>query len=596
MRAAITSVLLFCAALAFAVPYARAQQSQNTDWRYYGNDLLNRRYQNIDQINASNVSQLKPAWVFHTREIDGHESSEASPIEIDGTLFVSTGKDTVFALDAATGKQKWVYHASLAAPPDKLPICCGQDNRGVAYGDGMLFEAQLDDHVIALDADTGKKQWDTTIAKWQEGYSITMAPQFADGKVIVGISGGEYAIRGRVTALDAKTGKEVWKFYTTDPQTYAGDSWKNGGAPVWSNPSVDPDLGLVYITTGNASPDFDGSVREGKNLYSSSDVALDISTGKPKWNFQEVHHGLWDYDGPSPALLFTDHKDGQSKPALAHCTKGGQLFILNRTNGQPIFSVTEKRVPQNPAWQHAWPTQPYSSVEALTPTAFQGPPKGYGYNYQGYFTPPSTPPPVEQPGTEAGCEWPPYAFSPRTNYLYQGVRYEPTGFKGTNGPVKNENNAQKSTGSGFVRPLPGLHFWGYFGATDTTTGKVVWKHKLDEAPLTGPAIAGDLVFYGETSGKIHAADAKTGNILWTFDAPKNINLAGGADAPFSVYEVNGHEYVVSMFGGSAMERHLDQKSPVGDAVVAFALDGNASGVEGQSGKRNEGKTENQTKK
>ncbi len=453
-----------------------------------------------------------------------------------------------------------------------MPICCGQDNRGVAYGDGKIFLARLDANVVALDAKTGKQLWKASVAPWKKGYSITMAPQYVDGKVIVGMSGGEYAIHGHVTTFDADSGKVAWTFDTIKADTWAGSSGDNGGVPVWGNPSVDPQLGLVYITTGNASPDFNGSQREGTNLYANSDVALDVQTGKIEWYFQEVHHDLWDYDGPSPAMLFTVHRNGQATPALGHCTKSGQYFILDRRNGKPIFPVTETPVPQDPAWQHPWPTQPMSSVDALTPTALQDEPKGYGYNYQPYFTPANdNPMPVEQPGTEAGCEWPPQAFSPRTGYIYYGARYEPTGFLGKPGQIENANNTKKNTGSAFVRPLPGIDYWGYFGATDSSTGNIAWRKKLKEAPLTGPAVAGDLVFYGTTQGVVHAANAKTGHDLWTFDVPHKIRNGGGSAGAFSVYEVNGKEYVASVFGGSAMERHLNQTSPIGDVIVAFAL-------------------------
>ncbi len=558
------------AALALVAATSPATRSE-VDWAHYGNSLHNDRYQNLDQITPGSVGRLKPAWTFHTGDVKVKESFEASPIMVGGTLFVPTGTDKVFALDAATGRQSWMYKPKLLAPPSKLSVCCGLDNRGVAYGDGKIFLGRLDGVLVALDARTGKVDWQTRIADWKKGYSITMAPQFADGKVIVGVSGGEYAIEGRVTAVDASSGRTAWTFNTVKPDTWAGDSWKNGGVPVWGNPSIDPQLGLVYVVTGNASPDFNGSKRAGADLYSASDVALNLNTGKVRWAFQEVHHDIWDYDGPSPAMLFDVRTARGTVPALGHCGKGGQYFILDRRTGRPVFPVRERRVPAGPAWQHAWPTQPFSSVEPLTPIGVQNPPSGYGYDYKGYFTPPTNPDEVEQPGTEAGCEWPPAAFSPRTGYIYYGARYEPTGFLGHPGAVKSPNDTKKDTGSAFVRPIQGVDYWGYFGATDSRTGKIVWKHKLDQAPLTGAAVAGDLVFYGETNGKVHAADAQTGKVLWTFDTPKQVKGAGGADGAWSVYRANGREYVVSVFGGSAMERHLDEDSPVGDTVVAFAL-------------------------
>ncbi|MBC5801021.1 MAG: PQQ-binding-like beta-propeller repeat protein [Candidatus Eremiobacteraeota bacterium] len=567
----IAAALVIAVSAMAATAGTKATHTQDLNWRYYGNDLLNQRYQNVDEIDPSNVSRLQPAWVVHTGQIAGDESFEASPIEVDGTVYVPTGNDAVFALDASTGKQKWVYRPSDMPPLGKLAICCGHDNRGVAYGDGKIFLGRLDATLVALDAASGRKLWQATVAPWQKGYTITGAPQFAAGKVVIGISGGEYEIHGRVTAFDANSGKPAWRFDTIEASTWAGNSAKNGGVPAWGNPTVDPQLGLVYITTGNASPDFNGSHRAGNDLYASSDVALDLSSGKLRWYFQEVHHDIWDYDGPSPAILFTVNRNGRSIAALGHCAKSGQYFILDRRDGKPLFAVNETKVPQQPAWQHPSPTQPMSTVQALTPLGLQNEPKGYGYNYQPYFTPADYPMPVEQPGTEAGCEWPPTAFSPRTNDIYYGARYEPTGFRGKQSSIGHPGNTTKDTGSAFVRPLPGMKYWGYFGATNTRTGKIAWKTKLDEAPLTGPAVAGDLVFYGETDGKVHAADAETGKNLWTYDVPKQIKNAGGADGAFSVYERNGREYVVGVFGGSAMERHLDQKSPVGDAIVAFAL-------------------------
>lgn len=546
-------------------------EAADVDWRYYGNDLLNRRFQDVDQITPANVAKLKPAWVFHTGEIKMKESFEASPIIVDRTVYVSTGMNTVFALDAATGKKKWVYKPKFLAPPPKLPLCCGMNNRGVAYGDGKIFLARLDAVLVALDAKTGKEVWHAQVADWQRGYSMTIAPQFYDGKVIVGTSGGEYAIKGKVAAYDAATGKLAWKFDTIKPDTWAGNSSENGGVPVWGNPSVDPQLGLVYVGTGNASPDFNGSNRAGLNLYASSVVALDARTGQPRWHFQEIHHDIWDYDGPMPPMLFDMNVNGQTVPAVGHCTKGGQYFILDRRNGQPIYPVEEVPVPQEPAWQHPWPTQPMSAVEPLTPIGLQDPPQKYGYDYAPYFTPPTVVAKVMQPGTEAGCEWPPAAFSPRTGYIYYVARYEPTGFVGQPGPIKGPNNTEKDPGSAFDRPLSGIDYWGYFGATDTRTGRIAWKHKVGADPLTGPAVVGDLVFYGETDGTARAADARTGKILWTMNMPKAVKGAGGANGAWSAYQVDDREYVISVFGGSAPERHLNEPSPVGDAIVAFAL-------------------------
>lgn len=279
---------------ALALGSALAQSSaQNLDWPHYGNDLGNMRYQDTDQINPDNVSQLKPAWIFYTGVLDPSASLEASPIVIDGTMYVTTGHDDVYALDAATGEMKWAYHPKDDMPDlSKISICCGRDNRGVAYADGKVFLGRLDDVLVALDAVSGEVLWKTAVADWQEhSYAITMAPQVVDGKVIVAPSGGDFESRGFIAAYDAATGKEAWRFWIvptggeTGSETWAGDSWKSGAGNAWTTPAVDPDLGLVYFSTGNAGPDFNGKDRAGKNLYTASVVALDAATGALKWYF-----------------------------------------------------------------------------------------------------------------------------------------------------------------------------------------------------------------------------------------------------------------------------------------------------------------------
>ena len=202
------------------------------DWRRYGNDAANTRFQDVDQISPHNVSQLKPAWVFHTGVLDPKSSFESSPIVVNGTLYVTTGHDDVFALDATNGQKKWDYHALPDMPPlEKISLCCGRDNRGVTYGSGNVYLGRLDDNVVALDATTGAVRWKTAVVDWRDHYSITMAPQFVHGLVIVGVSGGEFLVRGQVIALNAATGSEVWRFYTTEPTTWAGDSWKTAAPP-----------------------------------------------------------------------------------------------------------------------------------------------------------------------------------------------------------------------------------------------------------------------------------------------------------------------------------------------------------------------------
>ena len=538
----------------------------NLDWSHYGNDLGNMRFLDADQINPTNVAQLKPAWVFHTGVLDKGASLEVSPIVVNGTMYATSGHDDVFALDAATGQQKWVYHAVPDMPPlSQLSICCGNVNRGIGFGNGKVFLGRLDAVLVALNATSGAVLWKTPVVDYHQGFSITMAPQYVNGLVIVGVAGGEFRVRGQVVAYEAETGRQAWRFFTTGPgPTWEGDSWKHGGAPVWQTPAVDTDLGLVYVSTGNAAPDINGQNREGQNLYTASVVALDLSTGAVKWYFQETHHDIWDYDSAQPPLLFSLNRDGKSVPALGHCSKNGNYYILDRRNGDPVYPVTEMPVPTKPDWQHPWPTQPVSSVEPLTPLKLLFPPPP-GTTGAPQYTPPQRHEVLIQPGDDGGCEFPPAAFSPRTHFVYYGTRYEPTlfrSFEGNTSPI----------GSTFEELVPGARPFGLFGATDTATGKIAWKVKVEQPAKSGLLVAGDLVFFGEGNGKFNGADARTGQILFTFDGT-TVKNGGGAQAAPIAYVVQGREFIVNAFGGNTADAANFPPNPVGDAIVAFALPG-----------------------
>lgn len=574
MRAGIAAIACAGMTLMFAVTagatgLTAAPAARSVNWRYYGNDLSNTRYQNLDQVSPGNVGKLRPAWIFHTGVLSPGVSFEASPIVINGVMYVSTGLDDVYALNATTGTELWGYHPEKQMPSlAKLSVCCGDDNRGVAYAGGMIFVARLDGVLVALNARTGKPVWQARVADWRQGYSMTMAPQVADGRVIVGVSGGEYEIRGYIAAYSQRTGALDWRFYTTQPGTWAGKSWQKGGAPVWGNPSVDSSLGLVYFSTGNAAPDMNGKLRAGKNLYSASIVALSLTTGRLRWYFQEVHHDLWDYDGPQPVMLFDLHAHGRTIPALGHCTKSGEYYILDRRTGKPVFPVTERRVPAAPKWQHAWPVQPISSVQPLTPQSVSYTPPGLTSAAE--FTPPTKHPRLIQPGADGGCEWMPPAYSPRTGDVYYETRYLPALY------TANKNKPNGSTGgeilgSGATEPVPGVRYHGLVGAVSTATGHVVWKHALPVLDKSGILIAGNLVFYGDDSGAFTAANARSGTPLWNFQATRYGTVGGPAAGPVA-YAAGGREFVASPFGGNSADAAF-QESLNGDAVVAFALPG-----------------------
>jgi alcohol dehydrogenase (cytochrome c) len=551
--------LLCASAIAFIalnMPYLNAQED-NVDWRYYGNDLSNTRFQNVDQINTSNASQLQVAWVFHTGVNDPNVSMEMSPIVIDGTMYVTTGNDDVFALNAANGKQRWAYHSSDMPPLSSLPLCCSHNNRGVAFGQGHIYVARLDATLVALNASNGSTVWRAVVDDWHKGYSMTLPPQFVDGMVIVGVSGGEYLTRGHVDAFDARTGNHLWRFYTTEPTTWAGNSYLQGGAPVWQSPSYDKQLGTLFIATGNAGPDINGVDRAGTNLYTVCVVALNAKTGALKWYYQESHHDLWDYDATPPTVMF----DLNGVPAIAHAGKTGYTFILDRRTGTPLYGVNEAPVPTTPAWQNPWPTQPESTIENLTPMNVASVPSGY--TAAPMWTPPQETPLVMQPASDGGLEWPPMAYSPRTKFLYQHARYLPQVFHTT--PTNTSGGTLPGWGS-TTDNVPGIVTYGKYGAIDTTTGRIAWQIQVPQPADSGIAIGGDVAFFGETSGLFHAVDAATGNMLWTFNAT-TIPGAGGATAAPAVYVIDGREFVVNGFGGNPGEDNC----PLGDAIIAFAL-------------------------
>jgi quinohemoprotein ethanol dehydrogenase len=609
-------LIVAAAALGFGVysgasPTSAEREHANHDWPNHGNDLANTRFQNLDQINPSNVNKLQVAWVFHTGVLDPLSELEASPIEVDGRLF--NGHDNVFALNAASGQKLWKFDgfnddAQLA----KFFLCCGRNNHGVAFGDGAVFVGRFDDSVVALNAETGKVLWQNTVADFHDRVSINSAPQFVQSGgrdlLIISLSGGEFEIRGQVFALDAKTGKTVWHFSTTQPSSFSGQSFLTGGGAVWNPPAIDADLGLVYLSVGNAAPDILGENRGGDNLFSASIVAVDLFTGNPVWHFQEVHHDIWDYDSAQPAVLFPLEKDGKHFRALGHCAKTGQYFILDRRTGQPIFPVMEQPVPASgaaAAFQIAAPTQPYSAVEPMTPLRFdqltaeeQPDTAAITAAFSAFLAPgqtevalsPQYTPPDEtlrliMPGDNGGCEWNPAAFSPRTKYIYYGARHDPDVFKthsGNTSLIPEAVNGDLHLGSTFINHVPGAKPFGLYGATDTRTGRVVWKIRIPQPAKSGVLVAGDLVFFGEGNGKFDAADARSGKMLFTFDAPANIPNAGGAAAGPIAYLAEGREFIVNAFGGNVPDRSITANgncfggghtcdNPVGDAFIAFAL-------------------------
>ena len=314
-------------------------RSEPQNWLTYYGAYDGQRYSPLDQINTDNVRRLTPAWVFQAGNLGMTAGAstyafEASPIVVDGTMFVSGWDGWCWAIDAATGAELWRYrHAS----PYDVSLCCGNVNRGVAVAEGLVFMTTLNAHIIALDAETGKKVWDTTYGDVRAGESATVAPLIVKDMVIVGSSGGEFGNRGHAEAFKRETGERVWRTYMVpkpgEPgsETWPddGEAWQRGGGNCWVTPTYDPDLNLIYQGTGNPCPDFDGAVREGDNLYTDSIIAVDVDAGQIRWHYQCTPHDVWDYDSIGECILF----ESDGRKLLGHFDKNGYFFVMDRTNG-----------------------------------------------------------------------------------------------------------------------------------------------------------------------------------------------------------------------------------------------------------------------
>ena len=573
---------------AFSAEELAADPREN--WLTNGGALSNARYSPLDEIDSENVGELKGEWMVHLNgsgEATKY-SAEAQPIVYEGVMYVVTGADDVFAVDVETGKKLWVYEAKL--PEEISTICCGWTNRGVALGEGMVFLGQLDGTLVALDQTNGKVKWKTTIGKWQNGETITNAPLYYNGRVYTGLSGGEFGIRGRLTAVDAKSGKVDWKFWAipgpgeTGHETWEGnnDAWKQGGAPIWNTPAVDPELNMLYFSTGNASPDLNGSGRPGENLFAASIVAIDPESGKYKWHFQQVHHDIWDYDAPSPVVLWNAEVDGEEVKGISQPGKTGWLYMLNRETGEPVHGIVEKKVPQDKRQQATWPTQPYPLTEAFAPqdvteeqveeikglaegTLGKDVPVEAGEIFDPFGKENMA---VVAPGPSGGTNWPPSSSNRNTDAVYICGISSYAGYL-------TEGLDKKKLGEVYLSSVLTLTGFGTYDGTltaqDVSTGEIEWQREFeDESCYSGTVTtAGNLVFMGRSNGELTALDAETGDELWSFQT------GAGANNTPSVFEWEGKQYLAFYAGGNSLAA-----SAHGDNLWLFSLDGEMEEVEG----------------
>jgi len=506
-----------------------------------GNYAQTRYYPN-SQINTSNVRNLRPAWIFQTEIV---ETMETTPIVVNGIMYVTTAFNHVHALDARTGKEIWHYKHDMG------PIttyCCGPNNRGVAALGDKVYMGTLDAQLVALDAKTGKVVWKKDIADASLGYSETMAPTAVDGMILIGTNGGEYGIRGFVKAFDAETGEVKWTFETIPEDSVGewathdatgrdmhrdidaekaalashGDPYKTLGGGVWQNPAVDLENRRIYFVVGNPSPDLDGSLRPGDNLYTDSLVSVDLDTGEYACHFQYVAHDVWDLDAVSPPILVDVKTDaGDTVKGVLHGGKTGHVYV-NSADDCSLVRHSEAMVPQENMW--------------VLPTA------------EGARM---------LPGANGGVEWSPMAVNEEMSLTYAINLHQPMTYHVESSPYPEG----KLWLGGAFKVIPTEAQWGNVTAVDYNTGKIRWQVKTEQPMIGGVlATAGGLVFTGEGNGLFKAFDAESGGELWRFQA------GAGVNAPPASYTVDGQQYIVVAAGGNTQ---LDFKR--GNDIIAFTL-------------------------
>jgi len=541
-------------------------------WVTNGGNILNQRYSPLTEINRDTVGNLKAEWRMHLNSGIGPQySGQAQPLFHDGVLYYVTGANDVFAIDVETGGVLWKYEANL--DPARVKVCCGWVARGVGLGDGKVYVGQLDAKLIALDQRTGKIVWSVQAEDPLVGYSIVSAPLYYDGMIITGFGGGDMGIRGRVKAYNAKNGKLLWTFYTVPaPGEIGSETWPNnndyykyGGAPVWQTPAVDPELGLVYFSTGNAGPDYNGAEREGDNLFTVSIVAIEAKTGKYRWHFQQVRHDIWDYDSPNPVVLFDAPYDGRMRKGIAQISKTAWVYILDRETGKPLTPIEDRPVPQEPRQKTA-ATQPYVLGDPLIPQYVDIAPEGFELVNGGrIFTPFWDKPVIYKP--QMAVNWPPSSYDPETNHFYVCGIDNLAISVADPGPFK-EPHFQGMWQAGGPIPRVNAPRRGVFGAYDLKTNRLVWNQAWPEGCFSGSInTAGGLVFVGRSDGRFTALDKRNGQKVWEFLTDAGVN------ATPSTFLHKGRQYIAVLSAGT-----LFGAGKKGDSVWLFSLAGKIESI------------------
>jgi alcohol dehydrogenase (cytochrome c) len=490
------------------------------NWLTYSGNYNSWRFSALNQITSKNVSAMTLAW---TLQVNTSEYIETSPVVVDGVMFLSEPPSNVRAVDASSGQTLWTYQRDV---PADVAACCGRVNRGVAVLDGQVFIGTLDAHLVALDAQTGAVAWDVEVAPYSKGFSITAAPLAARGKIIVGVSGGEYGIRGFLDAYDATSGERAWRFYTIpSPEefggdTWRGDAWKKGGGPTWLTGSFDPGLSQLYWGVGNPSPDFDGTVRPGDNLFTNSVVALNIETGARVWHFQFTPHDEHDWDSNQIPVLIDREVGGSVRPLMLWANRNGFYYVLDRSNGRLVNSRPFAK--QNWAKELDANGRPVPSESAA----------------------PSETGTLTWPGEFGATNWWSPSYSPATDLFYVPFIHLPAIFvRGVDHKTRNDGEEFKGGATIYTDPTQtGVR------ALSPLSGELVWEYdmpsRMSIRQIGGIlTTAGNLLFTGNAE-TFYALDATNGARLWS------INLGGRIKAAPITFETAGRQMVVIAAGHS----------------------------------------------
>ncbi len=481
------------------------------NWLTYSGQLHAQRYTRLDQINRENVDRLELKWAYQLPVLD---RAETTPLVVDGVMFITESPSNVTAVDARDGRPYWRYEYPLS---DTLNICCGRNNRGVAVLGETLFMSTLDAHLVAVDARTGSLKWDTEVADSTKGYSKTAAPLIVKDKVVTGIAGGEYGIRGFVDAYDAETGERAWRTYTIpgpdhpDNKSWSGDSWRTGGAPTWITGSYDPALNLIYWGTGNPGPDYGGDVRMGDNLYSDSVIALNGDTGEIEWHFQVTPHDVHDWDAIQIPVLADAEFDGKQRKLMLWANRNAFFYVLDRATGEFLLG--------KPFARQDW---------AL----------GLDENGRPILAPgkqPTVEGTVVAPTVLGATNWWSPSYSPRTGLFYV-ISFDSEAKYFVRPQEYQEGQPFRGGGSQSV--APNEKYASHIRALDPQTGDRVWEFPVAPTSRSGLlSTAGDLVFGGSIDGYVFALDAERGEEVWHIPVGGRIHAA-----PIS-YMVDDVQYV-----------------------------------------------------